>query len=57
MLYQSEKNILMQLAEHYEKRAASCQAKSMVFGVNRKMYLQQADLELEKARVLRKAAK
>jgi hypothetical protein len=55
-LYQHEKNILIQLAEHYKKRAEHCKVKATVPGANKKMYLKQADAETEKARVLRKAA-
>ena len=54
MLYQHEKNILSELAEHHERKAKHCQVKSIVPGMNKKMYLKQMETELEKAKVLRK---
>ena len=55
MLYQHEKNLLSELAEHYENRAKRCQVKSTFLGTNKKMYLKQMETEFEKAKVLRKA--
>ncbi len=56
LLYQNEKNLLLRLAEHYEDRSVHCQTCAMIPGSNKKMYLKQMNTELEKARVLRKAA-
>lgn len=55
-LYQHEKNLLLSLAEHYEKRSEHCKTRAMMPASNKKMYLQQAEKELEKTHVLRKAA-
>ena len=56
LLYQDEKNILIELAKHYENRAAHCEVKIAQPGSNTKMYRWQREQELKKAAVLRKAA-
>uniref|UniRef100_A0A6H2A4P2 Uncharacterized protein n=1 Tax=viral metagenome TaxID=1070528 RepID=A0A6H2A4P2_9ZZZZ len=56
LMDQNEKNLLLEMAEHYEKRAAHCDIKLAQPGTNEKMYRWQRDRELLKAAVLRKAA-
>ena len=56
LLYQHEKQLLMDLAEHYEDRASHCSLRLKDPNSNKLMYRKQRDKELEKARVLRKAA-
>jgi len=56
LLYQHEKNLLLELAEHYEDRSVHCHTRAMVPGANKKMYLRQMEKELKKAKVLRRAA-
>jgi len=55
-LYQDEKNLLIEMAEHHEERAAHCDVKLAQSGTNTKMYKWQKEREAKKAAVLRKAA-
>lgn len=55
LLYQNEKNLLISLAAHYEQIAEHCKVRAEISAVSKEMYLKQAEDELEKAHVLRKA--
>lgn len=56
LLYQNEKNLLIDIAEYYQKRVEYCKEQALMPRANKKIYLQQMEKELEKVRALRKAA-
>lgn len=56
LLYQDEKNLLKQLADHYLLKADYCGFRALRPAANKQMYLKQMRAEQEKERVLRKAA-
>lgn len=56
LLYQHEKDLLIDIAEHYQAKSEHCSTRASMPNANKKMYLQQMERELEKVRVLRKAA-
>ena len=55
LLYQYEKNILLEMAVNCEQKAEECETKANRPGANKKMYLWQKERELIKALALRKA--